>query len=183
MTPSAAKRASSAPLRMRTASPDRVLDRRRELRPVAGPADRLGARSRRCALTPIASAIARKRRDGLDRAAETVRGDRAGLGEPLAEAAEGLLVEARQRRAAELVIDDEAHRIRADVDDRIGRRGRGAWRAPDRARAGASVHAALRRGPWPWGFPPRRSWARRADLARAGRKRPIAGRGTNLARS
>ena len=50
------------------------------------------------------------------------RGDRLGVepaarGDAAAEAAQLLLVEERRRRAAEPLVDDEADRVRADVDD------------------------------------------------------------------
>ena len=62
--------------------------------------------------------------DRLNGAAKPVRRDGAGLGEPVAEPAKRFLVEARHRRPAELVIDHEPDRIRADIDNRIGRPGR-----------------------------------------------------------
>jgi hypothetical protein len=40
---------------------------------------------------------------------------------PIAEAAEGFFVEARQRRAAKLIVDDQANRVGADVDDAVRR--------------------------------------------------------------
>ena len=57
----------------------------------------------------------------LHGAAEIVRVDGARLGQALAEAAEALLVEPRQRRATLPLVDDEPHRIRADVDDGMRR--------------------------------------------------------------
>src|SRR6202046_2300767 len=57
----------------------------------------------------------------LYRATKMVRRDCAGLGEPFGEAAKRFFIEARHRRPAELVIDQEPDRVRADVDDRIGR--------------------------------------------------------------
>ena len=57
----------------------------------------------------------------LDRAAKIVGLDRARLREPLAEPAERLLVEARHRRAAELIVDHQPDGIRADVDDGVRR--------------------------------------------------------------
>ena len=95
-------------------------DRLCELRPVGGAPDRLGA-GRVDLRHPHRIRDGAKAPEGLDRAAEIVRLDRAGLGELLAEAAERLLVEARNWRAPELVIDHEPHRIRANVHDRIGR--------------------------------------------------------------
>ncbi len=58
---------------------------------------------------------------GLDRATEAVRRDGAGLGQTLRKPREGFFVEARQWRAAELVVDHQPHRIRADVDDGVVR--------------------------------------------------------------
>ena len=54
---------------------------------------------------------------GRDGARKALFAEPARLLEALAEAAERLLVETRKRRATELVINDEAHRVRADVDD------------------------------------------------------------------
>ncbi len=91
-----------------------------ERRPVGGAPNRFGARH-------VDLGDAHRVGDGakaarrLNRPAKPLRRDGAGLGEAVAEAAQRLLVEARQRRAAELVVDHEPHRIRADVDDRIGR--------------------------------------------------------------
>ncbi len=65
--------------------------------------------------------MAREAARRLDGAAEIVGADGAGLGEALAEPAQRFLVEPRQRRAAELVIDDQAHGIGADVDDAVRR--------------------------------------------------------------
>ena len=48
-------------------------------------------------------------------------GNGTGLREPFAEAAQRLFVEAWQWRAAKLVVDHDAHRVRPDVDDGIGR--------------------------------------------------------------
>ena len=58
---------------------------------------------------------------GLHGAAEAVRRDGAGLRQPFRESGERFLVEARQGRAAKLVVDHEPHRIRADVDDAVMR--------------------------------------------------------------
>ena len=57
---------------------------------------------------------------GLDCATKMVRRDCAGLSQSLGESSERFLVEARHRRTAELVIDQQPDRVRADVDDRVG---------------------------------------------------------------
>ena len=71
--------------------------------------------------TSIASAMARNRR-----IASTVRRKLSAESSPVsiepgAEPAQRLLVEPRERRAAEPVVDDEPDRVGADVDDREGR--------------------------------------------------------------
>ena len=58
---------------------------------------------------------------GLDRSTKMVRRDCAGLGQSFGETGKRFFIEARHRRPAELVIDQEPDRVRADVDDRIGR--------------------------------------------------------------
>ena len=58
---------------------------------------------------------------GIERAGKARRAEPSGLLEALAEAAERFFVETRERRAAELVIDHETHRVRADVDDGVMR--------------------------------------------------------------
>jgi hypothetical protein len=57
----------------------------------------------------------------LNRAAEILRGDRAGLRQAFAQSTQGLLIETRQWRAADLIIDNEAHGIGANVDNGVGR--------------------------------------------------------------
>ena len=95
-------------------------DGRRERRPVGSAADRFGPRD-------VEFGDPHRIRDGaeaakrLDGPAKAVRIDGAGLGQAFAEAAERFLVETRQRRATELVIDHQPHRIRPDIDDRVGR--------------------------------------------------------------
>ena len=69
--------------------------------------------------TPMASAMARNRRTASTVRRKPSAAMLAGLRQPLAEPAQGLLVEARQRCPAELVVDDEADRVRADVDHAV----------------------------------------------------------------
>ena len=96
------------------------LDRRGELRPVGGATHGLGRHG-------VDSTDAHRVGDGakpphgLNGAAKAVRRDDARLGQSFREAEKGFFVEARHRRPAELVIDQEPDRVRADVDDRIGR--------------------------------------------------------------
>ena len=56
----------------------------------------------------------------LDRPTKMVRRDCAGFRQPFRESGKRFFIEARHRRAAELVIDQEPDRVRADVDDRVG---------------------------------------------------------------
>ena len=137
ITPWAAKWASSAPLSTRSCDAGLRRDRGHQVRPIGRPPDRLGRGG-------VEARHAHGVGDGakpahrLDRAPEALGGDRAGLRQSLAETAQGLLVEARQGCAAELVVDDEADRVRADVDRRRtggDRRGSRGWdRAPADAR-------------------------------------------------
>ena len=119
MTPNVANRASSAPLRMTHFQAGLRLDRRGELRPVRSATHGLGRHR-------VNSADAHRLGDGaksphgLDGATKVVGRDGAGLGKPFGESGKRLFVEAGHRRAAELVIDQEPDRVRADVDDRIG---------------------------------------------------------------
>ena len=146
ITPCAAKWASSAPLSTRSCTPDSRRDRGHQVRAVGGAPDRLGGGG-------VEAGHAHGVGDGakpahrLDRAPEALGGDLAGLRQPLAEPAQRLLVEARQGRAAELVVDDEADRVRADVDHAVGS-AIGAGRARsgielERARAGRVRALAL----------------------------------------
>ena len=57
--------------------------------------------------------------NGLDRPAEAVGRNRAGLSQTLGKPAKRFLVEPRHRRAAKLVVNHEPHRIRSDVDDGV----------------------------------------------------------------
>ena len=85
---------------------------------VAGAADRLG----RDGVDPAHAHGVRDGAEaagGLDRAAEPFRRELARAVEALAEAAERLLVEARERGPAQLVVDDEPDRVGADVDHRV----------------------------------------------------------------
>ena len=98
---------------------------------------------------------------GLDGPAKAVGRDGAGFGEPFREAAQRFLVEARHRRPAELVIDHEPDRVRADVDDRVGRPfvPLGALRLRSSGRAAASELSAL---PLAIALPPRAILSREA---------------------
>ena len=58
---------------------------------------------------------------GLDGPAKAVGRDGARFGEPFRQAAQRFLVEARHRRPTKLIVDHKPDRVRADVDDRIGR--------------------------------------------------------------
>ena len=69
----------------------------------------------------MASAMARNRRTASTVRRKPSAATRAGLGQSVAEPAQRFLVEARQGRAAELVVDDEADRVGADVDHAVGR--------------------------------------------------------------
>ncbi len=92
----------------------------RKRRPIGGAAHRLG----RGRVDPF---DAHRIGDGaepahrLDGSPEAFGRDGARLSQPLAEPEKRLFVEARHRRTAELVIDQEPNRIRSDVDDRIMR--------------------------------------------------------------
>ncbi|MGA2044901.1 MAG: hypothetical protein ABSG83_16200, partial [Roseiarcus sp.] len=80
-----------------------------ERRPVRRPPDRFGCRR----IDPgHAHRIGDRAKPPhrLDRAPKPLGRDRAGLREAFAQPAQRLLIEARQRRAAELLIDDEPHR-------------------------------------------------------------------------
>jgi hypothetical protein len=96
------------------------LDRRGELRAVGGATHGFGRHG-------VDSADAHgvgdgaKPSDGLDGAPKAVGGDDAGLGQSVCEAEEGLFIEARHWRPAELVIDQEPDRVRANVDNCVGR--------------------------------------------------------------
>ena len=125
---------------MRTSSPEPSRIALRQRRPVAGAADRLGARHVELRRRPSPRRW-RGSAERVDRAAERRLLDRAGLREPLAEAAQQFLVEARQRRAAELVVDDQAHRIRADVDDAVRRRAGRAARSGLRSSGRSAIMA------------------------------------------
>ena len=72
----------------------------------------------------------------------------AGRGDVAAEAAEHLLVVDRRRRARQALVGDEAHRVRADVDDRDRAARPSAGPAPRVAHRMSSVNAArtLREG-------------------------------------
>ena len=96
------------------------LYRRGELRPVGSATHGLG-RHGVDSSNPHGVGDGAKSPHSLDRSTKIVRRDGAGLGEPFGEAAERFFIEARHRRPAELVIDQEPDRVRADVDDRIGR--------------------------------------------------------------
>ena len=90
----------------------------RELRPVGRAADRLGRGH-------VQPGDAHRVGDGakppgrLDGSPKSVGRDRPRLRQALGQPAQRLFVEARHRSAAELVVDDEPHRVRSDVDDRI----------------------------------------------------------------
>ena len=120
ITPSVAKRASSRAAEDAHFQTGFGCDGGGERGPVGGVADRLGAHDVEFRDAHRVGDRA-KPAQRLDGAAKSVRRDRAGLCEPFAEPAERFFVEARQRRARELVIDDQPHRIRADVDDRVMR--------------------------------------------------------------
>ena len=95
-------------------------DGRRQRRSVRGAADRLGP----CYVDLGHTHGVRNRAKPshrLDCAAKPVRGDGAGLRESVAEPAQRLLIETRQRRAPVLIVDNEPHGIGADVDDRVRR--------------------------------------------------------------
>ena len=120
MTPSAENRASSAPLRMRTLSPDSTSIACASFSPFE--ARRMASVATvSIRATPMASAMARNRRTASTARRKWSGRDRAALGQPFGEPGERFFVEARHRRPAEPVIDQEPDRVRADVDDRIGR--------------------------------------------------------------
>ncbi len=95
-------------------------DRGREIGTVAGPPHRFGG-GRVDPLDPHGVRYGPEASHRLDGPAEVLGRDGPRLGQALAEAAQGFLVEARQRRPGQFVVDDEADGVRADIDDPVMR--------------------------------------------------------------
>ena len=142
MTPSAVRRASSAPDRTATWTPVIASTAAMNSRPFE--ASRGAAVASTCSDGDVH--LRRQRAEAADRRQR--RGDRLGL-EPAArrqaagEAAELLLVEQRRRRARQPLVDDETDRVRADVDD--GDRAAAVRAGPARLRSG---HGHVRSRSW-----------------------------------
>ena len=68
--------------------------------------------------TSMRSQSARKRRSAVSALLDRVGGEQPGRLHLAAEAGQHLFVEDRRRAAGQPLVDDEAHRVRADIDDR-----------------------------------------------------------------
>ena len=159
MTPSVANRASSAPLRIRTLRPDSASIAAASFGSVRSATHRLRRHGVDSA-DPHGVGDGAKAPHGLDRATKMVRRDRAGLGQPFGESGERFFVEARHRRPAELVIDQEPDRVRADVDDRVGRPVGALGALGVELERPQRLSRGLNRSPWPSRFLPLTSLSR-----------------------
>ena len=116
-TPSAASSASRLPDSTSTSTPQmRSASATKDL-PFLASRQAAVAIARTCP-TSMRSHSARKRRMRRERLLDRVGGEQAGRLHLAAETGQHLLVEDRRRAAGQPLIDDEAHRVRADVDDR-----------------------------------------------------------------
>ena len=152
--PSAAKRASSSPERMRTVSPEAASRRARNASPL--PALRIASvASSSISPTSIARAIAAKRSRRGDHVVHRLLAEVPVGVERGTEPAQRLLVEAREGRAAQPIVDDEPHRVRAEIDDGdVGVVARGGGEGGGARRPGRWLGRWL--GRWPDRWPDRR---------------------------
>ena len=96
---------------------DRSFRRRDEIRPVLGLAGGGRRNGMNLAHIGLRGEPAKARQRG-ERTVDSLRVEPVGARQPLAETAEDLLVEEHRQRAAIAFVDDQANRVRPDIDDR-----------------------------------------------------------------
>ncbi len=114
--PLAASSASRSPERIWIGSPAATSPRAMKSGPSSASRTAAVAMARTF-LTPRMRVIGAEAGQRRQRALHAVAAELAGAGDGAAEAAQHLLVEQRRRAAHRALVDDEAHRVRADVDD------------------------------------------------------------------
>ena len=117
VTPSAESSASRLPDTMVIGTADDLLGAGDELAPVAGVAAG-GGGDRELLADPHSLSQRAKAHQRRERLVDGVRGQQPGREHLAAEAGQHLFVEDRRQAAGEPLVDDEADRVRPDIDDR-----------------------------------------------------------------